>query len=271
MKKNLKKISLLLPILCLISICFVSCYETSEGCLEKWASNFDISADINCNDCCTEPKFSFNLNWIYNQETLNQDSFYTNVNNQTYRILNARFLMNRFKVWNIEQDTLKKLDTTIIKDRIYVDDFKFVTKTIQSNSIATVRDITYVDSISFYFGLESALLDTSIITKDNGEIATALDNLYDYDVDSLALFKIDLVIDSAKTDTFSFSYFGEGEAFYKERFNLTQDLSEGVNKTINIDIDLKTWFDDVNLDTLNKTMTGNSMFNYFRSAITIQE
>ena len=42
-------------------ILIVGCYEPKEGCLDISASNFDVSADDPCPDCCTYPKLSLEV------------------------------------------------------------------------------------------------------------------------------------------------------------------------------------------------------------------
>ena len=83
----MKKLLFLLPII----ILFSNCRETTEGCLDPEASNFDPSADETC--CCEYPQFSirfsynnydtdttaFGLNKVYNDDG-NNPYFITTIN-----------------------------------------------------------------------------------------------------------------------------------------------------------------------------------------------
>ncbi|MCB9284441.1 MAG: hypothetical protein H6563_10240 [Lewinellaceae bacterium] len=44
-------------------LCFLlpACYEKQEGCLDINATNFDVTADVACSDCCTYPQLSLKL------------------------------------------------------------------------------------------------------------------------------------------------------------------------------------------------------------------
>lgn len=59
---------------------FMACYQEEEGCLDVRATNFDVSADLPCLDCCDYPslKFVFQHRAVFAQDTqvLSYDSSY---------------------------------------------------------------------------------------------------------------------------------------------------------------------------------------------------
>ena len=42
-----------------------SCADDEEGCLDIQATNFDVTTDIACANCCTYPTLSFRVNHVY--------------------------------------------------------------------------------------------------------------------------------------------------------------------------------------------------------------
>ncbi len=97
MVENSKKSPRFLFLTSLILVLLSSCYEDREACLDSYATNYDLSADIPCEDCCKYPsiKVSFYNRYIDNIEEdtsrLVLDKLYTNESNQEYLIQSFDF------------------------------------------------------------------------------------------------------------------------------------------------------------------------------------
>ena len=79
MRKQLKISKILIHKLLFKSLlcCFLltsACYENIEGCLELEATNFDVSADKACEDCCQFPKLRLNI--LHRIKDPVRDTFY---------------------------------------------------------------------------------------------------------------------------------------------------------------------------------------------------
>jgi len=48
------------------SLLFTSCFEPEDGCLNLNATNYDVTADENCTDCCTFPTLNLSLRHVIN-------------------------------------------------------------------------------------------------------------------------------------------------------------------------------------------------------------
>jgi hypothetical protein len=71
-----------------------SCYEEQEGCLNVLSSNFDVSADVECDDCCNFP--SLNLNITYPIPAL--DSVLQDVNGNDFVVEKLSFYLSNIQL-----------------------------------------------------------------------------------------------------------------------------------------------------------------------------
>lgn len=120
----------------------MSCYESKEGCLDLLATNYDVIADMPCDDCCTFPKVSINIQNINGQDTTYNlaDTIYS-LSGDSLQILEAKFYLSDITIYkngsalrssiNIEDSITAKLfvdDTGIVsasQKNIMLGQFKF--------------------------------------------------------------------------------------------------------------------------------------------------
>ncbi|MEL6719310.1 MAG: hypothetical protein AAFP82_11385, partial [Bacteroidota bacterium] len=57
-----------------MALFFQSCYENMEGCLDVNATNFDVAADRECEDCCTYPLLRLAVQHVYTAKVLEKDT-----------------------------------------------------------------------------------------------------------------------------------------------------------------------------------------------------
>lgn len=48
----------------IILLGFSSCYENAEGCLDPNSTNYDVTADVDCDDCCLYPTLSLLVAYV---------------------------------------------------------------------------------------------------------------------------------------------------------------------------------------------------------------
>lgn len=75
-----------------------SCYENVEGCLDPNSSNYDVTADIACEDCCTYPTLSINLGNFNNDTSYNNVDSIVNNLNQEFVIEDLQTYLSDFSV-----------------------------------------------------------------------------------------------------------------------------------------------------------------------------
>ena len=112
-------IAIKISIVVLISF-LMSCYTRKEACLDVLAANYDVSADDACLDCCTYPKLKLEIQHFVKDSVYSNTTIYTNDLNQSFKILDVRFYVHAFELFNKETgkkevlETIKNQDSTLI-------------------------------------------------------------------------------------------------------------------------------------------------------------
>ncbi len=157
-------IAIKISIVVLISF-LMSCYTRKEACLDVLASNYDVSADDACPDCCTFPKLKLEIQHFVKDSVYKSDSFYVNELNQAFKILDVRYYLHSFELFNNETgkkvvlETIKNQDSTLI----IPDDIKIYRSVDASIEIGSLRDNGTYDSLTFYLGLKDEILTNDFI------------------------------------------------------------------------------------------------------------
>jgi hypothetical protein len=86
-----RKVIFLFSLLILLN----SCYEDKTGCLDKLASNYDVSADIPCEDnCCTYPKLNLKFTHSFKNGNLTLNSSLQNDINSSFVLLSQKLFLS---------------------------------------------------------------------------------------------------------------------------------------------------------------------------------
>lgn len=171
-------IAIKISIVVLISF-LMSCYTRKEACLDVLAANYDVSADDACLDCCTYPKLKLEIQHFVKDSVYNTTSIYTNDLNQSFKILDVRFYVHAFELFNKETgkkvvlETIKNQDSTLI----IPDDIKIYRSVDASIEIGSLRDNGTYDSLTFYLGLKDEILINDFIGLPSTHVLLANNRL----------------------------------------------------------------------------------------------
>jgi hypothetical protein len=146
----------------LITFLFLeSCYTPQEGCLDTLASNYAITADKSCEDCCQYPELQ-----IYMVHTMQDSSFnpldtFVNQLGQRYSILDVRFYLSGFKLQQ-QANQLKVLETLTPNNATQkiTDDVVLWRSVDNKGVIGTVKAYGQFEGLSFNLGIDSTMLIT---------------------------------------------------------------------------------------------------------------
>ncbi len=87
----------------LLSVFVASCYEKKEGCLDVFASNFALDADINCcrnnqDCCCNYPKLTLSIKHQYESENLATGKIYLTRLGQPFMTESIHFFISNVRL-----------------------------------------------------------------------------------------------------------------------------------------------------------------------------
>ena len=178
MNKKMENISI--KFCCIIfMISVMSCYTRKEACLDVLASNYDVSADDACSDCCTFPKLKLEITHQVNDSAYSSQAIYTNDFGQEFKILDVRYYVHGFELFN--KDTGKKVIIETIKNQdstlIIPDDIKIYRSVDASVEIGSIKDYGSYDSLTFYLGLKDEILTNDFINLPSTHVLLANNRL----------------------------------------------------------------------------------------------
>ncbi len=137
---------------------FSSCYQNVEGCLDTFATNFDVGADNECNDCCVFPAVRLEI------EAKNDTASYTIsdtiINNlgHEFKILEAKFYLSGFTIHDggkIYNNSRKINDS--ITNKLILDNVMFLRVQDKSVSVPGFKYFGKPDTIKFVIGLNDSM------------------------------------------------------------------------------------------------------------------
>lgn len=260
---------------CFILLLFcTACYENIEGCLEVDATNFDVTADVECDDCCTLPRIS--INFLHRLRAADRDTFFSlNLNTPLtldsihyFKLENIRFYISDFKLVrstgdligvNDEVDLLL-LNGTDSSTLAIEDNFALVNRASPSAATIgeTVESGDFVGA-QFELGVSSpANLADPAFFPSNHPLSYGDSTLY-FSQDSGYVFnQLRFFRDTTAADTIALvGEYGLIENLCTITFDQSITLKRGFNTAFTFRIDYREWFKDVDfkIDTPDGIMT----------------
>jgi hypothetical protein len=264
------KITILLGVLLAITI--IGCYQPSEGCIESWATNYDILADDLCDDCCTRPKVNADIAYYINDSTTYSfgDTIVSS-SGRIYSLLNINMMLLDFELGSNGIQIEEINDTIEIDDIVYEEDFGFSTGQGGAIALTEYEEPYAVDSIAFSQGLIPEWQDTTIFGRDNTTIALAIDSLYIDAADIFTRMSCSISLDTMDIDTLHLVSTSSDTLRYGFTFD-NIELNLGSSTTLEIKVDLFSWFDDVigEIDTNDQNVSADILATTLEDYITIE-
>lgn len=245
MKQKSSILSLFPLFIAIVVTITVGCYEPTEGCIENWATNFDVLADNLCDDCCSAPDVNAVIKYYINDST--EYTFGDTIihsSGRFYSILNMNTMLSNFEIGTGGEIVDEINDSVEIKNIFYDTDFGFSSG--QGSNIAiTEYQVPYaVDSITYVLGLIPEWQDTLIFGRDNADIARAVDSLYIISDDFYSNLNCFISLDTTDIDTLRLVSSLSDTVRYAFAVDDFQ-LSLGENTTLELRVDLFSWFDPI--------------------------
>lgn len=242
----------------LLIICFVSCYESQEGCLDINAENFDIEADEACDDCCELPDLTVAIlhrrTLADSTESFRLDSNYIapSHSDQVFRVSHLQFYLSDFQLVTTGGEVVTTVDTT---EADWVDMSGDTLSTFVKSNIAYINRSNsseenmgsfspkgVYEKIAFKFGLEGE--NASIVPSSIGgshPLRIQSDSLNWTANDGYSFCRIELVRDTSNADSITVINITQPDV---ENFELIGgfELESGIDTRITLRVDYLDWF-----------------------------
>lgn len=84
--------------LAILALCLSSCYEDVAGCLDPEATNYDLRADEECDQCCSFPEINLRNLFLYDGEEFSTQATLTDGAGNDFRLLRLRYYLGNVEL-----------------------------------------------------------------------------------------------------------------------------------------------------------------------------
>lgn len=224
-----------------------SCNDDEEGCLDTQGTNFDVTADIACNSCCTYPTLSFRINHIY--DSINNDfilsSTYLDALDSPYLVPAIQYYISDVQLVradNSEVGVTDLVDLTFV-DNVTTsieDNFSLIKKSIGSYSsvdVGTINTNGDFTKIRFNVGIGSVANHAVITSVPDGHALSAQSESMHVDITEGYIFnKIQIVKDTTTNEVTTYEISGDNNL-------VSVELNYPISLNAGFDLDLIVYLD----------------------------
>jgi len=235
-----------------LSVQFTACYSPIEGCIDPESTNYNITADDMCDDCCEYPGLELRIFHEQLDTTFNLLDTITNDLGQSISLVDFVYLLSDFTVETVgdnariqEQVTLSVGDATesVTDDVIRVDRDRF------SFDMGTIIFAGNTESISFKVGLIDVLNENRFASEIEGHpLTTDPDSLFQADSDTYVFQRLKVAQGIDFLDTVIYDI----DHAVDVKISIIYVSIRGEDKVISIEAQYDQWFTGVDFESMSK-------------------
>jgi hypothetical protein len=238
-----------------IIIIMASCGADEEGCLDIQGTNFDVSSDIACSDCCTFPTLSMRINHVKDDSlTFSLDEAYLDANNTPFVVNSVQFYVSELELVrsNGETATISDEITVTLNDNSAIDLTDNVELYIKNIGTYTEEDFGEVKvtgtftKIRFYVGLNNPtnqVLPASVTSEH--PLAAQTESMYWNTTDGYIFNKIGVQTDTADATITTYEIGTDGNQVLVE-LDYPLNISSGFDVDLNVNLDYGKLLEGIN-------------------------
>jgi hypothetical protein len=227
-----------------------ACNTRIEGCLDPNASNFDFTAEKDCNGCCTYPFMTITLSQKWNSENFSIEDTLYDLNQNPYQIVDIRYFLSSW-TWKGLDNSVYTVDSTeadCAGNKLrYTKDINAIEPRIFIYLLGNYRQAPVIDSVNFHMGLVEdfeCLEDTLSSTPD---ILTPASPLWNPDTEELSTMR--LIVNRNIVDSVFDTVFIDLHRFFS--IGYPHPFDRGADYSFLVTVNYAMWFQQVNIADLN--------------------
>ncbi len=245
-----------------------SCYENVEGCLDPDSSNYDVTADIECDDCCKYPQLSMLISHRYGDDSYQLGDTVVTNQGKEFAIDNVHFYFNNFvlnsanKAYHVENQ-IELTDNTGMATTT-PDDILLVNPSTFRYSLGTFTHSDKYLSLTCSLGVGTNINSAQEIIVESGHsLAIAGDSLYHSPTQRYISTRILLRQIGVHSVPDTILVFAEYD--YQLDIDVTQE--RGADTSINIHIDYMEALKELDYTSMTKLQITEIFKNNLREII----
>lgn len=239
-----------------LAFSLTNCYTNVDGCIDPESTNYAISADNPCDDCCVYPVVKLSIFHQSADTTFFLNDTLTNALGQEYAIIKYAYLLSDFRLTLSDGEIVQMQDSiqlnTATGTQYVRDDVIRVRRDLFTSTLGTaIFDIEGV-GIDFLVGLRTELNKNEFTSAITGHpLTNDPDSLYRSVTDGYTFQRIQVAQGIDFRDTVIYDIYGEDAI----RVSFPVDFSSlrGTDKSIIIEARYDEWFFDVDFETMSKS------------------
>lgn len=226
------------------------CNTRIQGCLELDATNFDLTAEKACDDCCTYPSISITLSQKWDENNFAAGDTFYDINLQPYEIIDLQYFLSSF-AWESSANEIFTVDSSIAdcpgEMFNYTNDIQVIRPSAFVYTLGTSRKASDIDSLGFHFGLveDFSCLDDSLSTTP--DILTDVSPLWNPATGMLSTIR--LIVHRFTNDTIPDTLFID--LHQAEKIAYQDTMTQGENFSFLLTVNYALWFSTVDVNDLN--------------------
>lgn len=235
------------------------CYSPQDGCIDPEATNYAISADNMCDECCTYPDLKLSIFHENKDTTFKLQDTIVNDLGQEIVLLDFVYLLSDFV---IEMDNeLHEVSDSIGLDVVdgveYVkDDVIRVSRDQFTYELGTIIFDGNTTQLSFKAGLSDILNENPFTTEIEGHPLTSdPDSLYNEEKGTYVFQRLKVAQGEGFLDTVVYDI----NTSVQTSFTFDYESLRGNDKTLTLEAQYDRWFDGIDFLSLSKNEIENAL------------
>jgi len=230
------------------------CNTRIQGCLDPNATNFDLTAEKACDDCCTFPTVSITLSQKWGDNNFSTDNTFFDIHSQPYKIIDLQYFLSSF-AWESSFNEVYTVDSSTANCPgemfNYTNDINVIRPTSFVYTLGSSRMPTEIDSLGFHVGLveDFSCLDDSL--SSTPDILTSSSPLWDPATGTLSTIR--LIVNRLPSDTIVDTLFLD--VHQAEKIAYRGVMKQGENFSFLLTVNYVSWFSTVDVNDLNSFST----------------
>ena len=223
----------------------ISCYSPTEGCLDPESTNYSITGDNDCEDCCKYPVFKLSIFHESKDTTFKLGDLITNDLGHSVSVVDFVYLLSDFKITSVDDsfEVIDSISLNVIDGvELVKDDVIRVTRDVFNYDVGTIIFDGNTSELSFKVGLNELINENRFTTDiDNHPLTNDPDSLFQSDSGTYVLQRIKLAQFHNFLDTLVYDI----NTTVEVSFPLVFESIRGSDKTIIIEAQYDQWFEGI--------------------------
>ena len=240
-------------LLCLLW-CWIGCTTREQGCLDIYASNFDLTAEKACDDCCQYPSLNISLSQLWDTIPFNIDSqILVDIHGTAYKLKDIKYFLSDWVLHEVNGERIS-VDSALlgcIPPVTYSPDVVIIDSRQFNYQLGIIRTAPLIESVEFTLGLETDYPCIADDTTNNFTRLTKRSPLWNAQTNALSTIRL-IIQPDLQVETVDTLFI---DLIDRESITYPYQFEKGSHTSLRLSVDYADWFATVDLQNLSSVGT----------------